>query len=167
MDINRITVLVLDVDGVLTAGDVTIDDRSSRSMSFDIQDGCALKLWIRAGYRIGLVSGRRSTMVAERAAELGIEAVEQGVENKTTVWRAMLDRFQARPDACCYVGDDLPDLGPVRESGFGVAVANSVPTLKRYADFVTRRRGGAGAVAETIELILRKQKRWSSLVLNG
>ena len=162
---RQVRALVLDVDGVLTRGQVTYDDTQSRSMAFDIHDGCALKTWRRAGGRVGLLSGRRTGIVVLRARELGIEACHQGIEDKGAGLKTLLSELGVSAEATCYVGDDLPDIPALRACGFAVAVANAVPTVKRYADYVTMRNGGAGAVAEVIELLLRKRGRWSEVAL--
>ena len=165
MDIGAITVLILDVDGVLTPGDVTFDETLSRSMSFNIHDGCAIGVWRRVGHRLAILSGRRSPIVQERAAELGIDKIRQGVVDKGRELGTLLNEMGATEDSTCYIGDDLTDIEPIRRCGFGVAVADAVPTVKRWAQYVTRRDGGAGAVAEVIELILRKQQRWTSSIV--
>jgi 3-deoxy-D-manno-octulosonate 8-phosphate phosphatase (KDO 8-P phosphatase) len=99
-------------------------------------------------------------VVKRRAAELGVEHVEQGCSDKDAGYIKLLDRLDASDDAVCYIGDDTPDLGPMRRCAFSAAPANAVPAVKRVAQYVTRRAGGAGAVAEVIELILRKQGLW-------
>lgn len=167
MNLDSIRFLVLDVDGVLTAGDVTFDDNDRRVMSFNIRDGLAIKHWKRAGHGVAILSGRDSPIVERRAGELGIEMVGQGITDKGAELTRMLERSDADPESTCYVGDDLPDLAPMRACGFRVAVANAVHGLKRHADYVTHQRGGCGAVAEVVELILRKQKRWASLTARG
>lgn len=167
MNLGSINFLVLDVDGVLTAGDVTFDDKNGRLMSFDIHDGMAIKLWRRAGYAAAILSGRVSAIVDRRAGELGIEMVRQGIVEKGAELTQMLESMDAAPESTCYVGDDLPDVAAMCACGFRVAVANAVHGLKRHADYVTRRRGGCGAVAEVVELILRKQRRWAELTAQG
>lgn len=159
MDLADIDTLVLDVDGVLTGGTVIYDDDQNRVMAFHIHDGSAVKRWRSAGRRVGLLSGRRSGIVRRRAVELGIDSVHQGVEDKGVGLGALLRSLGSTEAATCYVGDDLADVEPLRACGFGVAVANAVPTLKRCADYVTRHAGGAGAVAEVIELLLRAKDR--------
>lgn len=167
MQIEKIKIMVLDVDGVLTPGDVTFDEGDGRVMSFDIQDGYAIKLWRGAGHRVAILSGRSSPIVDRRASELGIDLVYQGVADKHSAYRELLGRLEAGPAAACCMGDDLPDVGLLGDCGFAVAVANAVAAVKRCADYVTRRPGGRGAVAEVVELILRRQNRWRQLVDNA
>ena len=160
MDFDAIHLLILDVDGVLTDGSIVMGESGSVTKVFSVHDGYALKLWRRVGHEIAILSGRTSPAVERRAAELGIEAVRQGCEDKLAVYDRLLEAVRATDAAVCYVGDDAPDLPPMRRCTFPVAVANAVPVVKQTAQYVTRRPGGAGAVAEVIELILRKQRRW-------
>lgn len=162
-----IELLILDVDGVLTDGSVLMagDGDSSRSTvtlakAFYVQDGCALKLWQRCGGSVALLSGRAEAAVAQRAAELGIEEVHTGIADKLRGYEAILASVGRGDAAVAYVGDDLPDLGPMARCGFPVAVANAAPAVKRAAAYVTRRRGGDGAVAEVVEWLLRSSNRW-------
>jgi len=160
MNLRGIDTLILDVDGVLTPGDVTFADQGSRVMSFNIHDGLAIKRWQRAGHRVAILSGRVSPVVDRRAAELGIARVLQSVSDKDRAYVELLREFETMPDAVCCMGDDHPDIPVLRNCGFAVVVANAAPAVKRWADYVTRRPGGQGAVAEAIELVLRKQRRW-------
>jgi len=159
MNLDAINLLVLDVDGVLTDGAIVMSESGSLIKAFDAQDGYALKLWQRAGHEVAIISGRETPVVAQRAAELGIKAVRQSCSDKLAVYERLLETLGSNDAAVCYVGDDLPDLPPMRRCAFPVAVANAVPGVKQVAQYVTRRCGGTGAVAETIERILRKQRR--------
>jgi 3-deoxy-D-manno-octulosonate 8-phosphate phosphatase (KDO 8-P phosphatase) len=153
-------VLILDVDGVLTDGGIVYSDSGCELKQFQVQDGDAIKRWRLAGHQTALLSGRTSAVVKRRAAELGIEHVEQGCTDKGAGVAALLDRLQVRDEAVCYMGDDTLDLPPMRRCGFPAAVANAGPVVKQAAQYVTRRAGGRGAVAEVVELLLRKQGRW-------
>ena len=165
MDFDAINLLVLDVDGVLTDGSIVMSESSpARDVAvtkvFQVQDGYAIKLWQRIGHRVAIISGRETPVVTRRAAELGIEAVQQGCEDKLAAYGRTLEISGIGDAGVCYVGDDVPDLQPMRRCAFPVAVANAIPCVKQLAQYVTRLPGGAGAVAEVIELILRKQRRW-------
>jgi len=161
MDFTAIRLLILDVDGVLTDGRVTASRGGEDAKAFHVQDGCAIKVWQRSRGLVAILSGRESSDVKRRAEELGIAWVRMGMEDKLIGFEEILRSAEVAAEASAFVGDDLPDLGSMRRCGFPVAVANAVPTIKRVAEYVTRRRGGEGAVAETIELILRKQRRWN------
>lgn len=164
MDKTFIKLLILDVDGVLTDGRIAVAPSGEWTKAFYVQDGCALKLWQRLGGKVALLSGRAEEAVDRRAAELGIEWVHSGVTDKLRAYRAVLASAGYRDAEVSYVGDDLPDLAPMRCCGFPVAVANAAPVVKRAAHYVTRRRGGGGAVAEVVEVLLRKQERWSQVM---
>ena len=167
MDLSSVRLLILDVDGVLTDGRVAFGAAGEVGKSFHVRDGCAIKLWRACGRKVAVLSGRRSGALTHRAAELGIDTVHMGASDKLEGYRAILAEAGCADAETAYVGDDLPDLGPMRRAGFAVAVANAAPDVKRVAHYVTRRGGGGGAVAEVIELVLRKQKRWTQDLLAG
>jgi 3-deoxy-D-manno-octulosonate 8-phosphate phosphatase (KDO 8-P phosphatase) len=152
---KAIAFLLLDVDGVLTDGTVTFTSDGHEVKSFHIHDGHGIKQLSRAGVEVGLLSGRNSSMVDRRAKELGIVEVHQGVENKVVVFDALLARRGLRDGQIAYVGDDLPDLPILKRVGLAVVVRNGHDAIKRFAHYVTAKRGGEGAVREVTDLLLR------------
>lgn len=150
-----ITLLMLDVDGVLTTGALPYDGDGNVVKSFHVQDGAGMRAWRLAGGVAAIVSGRESPAVRRRAEDLGISLVWQGVADKLPVFEALCRDVGVRPEAACVVGDDTLDLAPMKVCGYPIAVANAVPAVKRAARFVTRRRGGEGAVREAIDRLLR------------
>jgi len=163
-DLRAIELLVLDVDGVLTDGRVFIHSDGGESKGFNILDGHGIRMWQRAGLKVALLSGRASPATTRRARELEIQYVFQDAKFKLPALTQLLAELRLTPEQAAYVGDDLMDLPIVRHVGLGVAVANAVDELKEYADYVTTRRGGEGAVREVIEYILKGSDRWASLV---
>jgi 3-deoxy-D-manno-octulosonate 8-phosphate phosphatase (KDO 8-P phosphatase) len=161
---QRIELVLADVDGVLTDGGVEFDNQGIEIKRFHIRDGLGIRLWQRAGYRFGLVTGRNSHIVRLRAAELGIEIVRQGIEDKLPAVLQILQELRLQPDQACYIGDDLPDLPAVRAVGLGVAVGDGCPEIRAAASYVTETHGGHGAVRETLELVLKAQNRWEDLI---
>jgi len=168
MDAHRIQMLILDVDGVLTDGRLWADSdgngtaaQALQPRAFHVQDGFAIKLWQRCRGKVAILSGRQSSIVEARARQLGISWCSTGSEDKVRSYEELLSAAELRDDAVAYVGDDLPDVGPMMRCAFPVAVRNAVPGVKQIAGYVTRRRGGEGAVAEVVELLLRKQNRWT------
>ena len=159
-----IELILSDVDGVLTNGNIVFSNAGIESKQFFIRDGLGIKLWRRAGGKFGLLTGRSSHIVNVRAAELGIEIVRQGTEQKLAALKEILAELRLEPAQVCYIGDDLPDLAAVRFAGLGVAVADACAEVRDAADYVTHVGGGLGAVRETIELILKAQRRWDDLV---
>jgi 3-deoxy-D-manno-octulosonate 8-phosphate phosphatase (KDO 8-P phosphatase) len=161
---ERIDLLVLDVDGVLTDGRIIYGDSGVEVKAFHVRDGSGLKLWQLEGKRAAVITGRTSSVVEARAAELGIAPVIQGAADKLAGFRTLLQLVPAAPEAVCYVGDDLPDLPVMRRCGLAVAVADACPEVRAHAHYVTRAPGGRGAVREAVELILRCQGRWQKAV---
>jgi YrbI family 3-deoxy-D-manno-octulosonate 8-phosphate phosphatase len=161
---ERVELILSDIDGVLTDGAVVFDNQGIETKNFHIRDGLGIKLWNRAGYRFGMVTGRSSHIVRMRAAELGVEIVRQGVDDKLAVCEQIVAELKLRPQQVCYIGDDLPDLPAMRMVGLAVAVADGSDEVRRAAQYVTKAPGGRGAVRETIELILKAQGRWDDLI---
>jgi 3-deoxy-D-manno-octulosonate 8-phosphate phosphatase (KDO 8-P phosphatase) len=159
-----IRLILSDVDGVLTDGRIIINNEGVETKCFHVRDGMGIRLWQKAGYRFGLITLRSSQIVKLRVAELGIDIVRQGIENKQTAMRQILTELRLAPDQACYIGDDLPDLSVMRSVGLGVAVADACKELHKIAHYVTTQPGGTGAVRETIEIILKSQRRWDDLI---
>jgi 3-deoxy-D-manno-octulosonate 8-phosphate phosphatase (KDO 8-P phosphatase) len=159
-----IELFLADVDGVLTDGGIVLDNQGIETKQFHIRDGLGVKLWQRAGGKFGLVTGRSSHIVKVRAAELGIEIIRQGSDQKLAVSQQIIEELGLQPAQVAYIGDDLPDLSVVRYVGLGIAVADACNELRQAADFVTTLPGGRGAVREAIELVLKSQGRWDELV---
>jgi len=161
---QKIRVLIMDVDGVLTDGHIWLlsrrDGTASEIKGFSAYDGAGLKLARAAGLRTGLITGRESTAVAQRARECEIEFVYQHRATKTAAFEEIMQLTGASESEVAYVGDDLPDLPILTRVGLAAAVANAVPEVKRAAHFVTSRSGGEGAVREVIELIVKAQGKW-------
>jgi len=164
MNLTEIRLLVLDVDGVLTDGRIG-GASGGEAKRFHVHDGYAILQWRRAGGVVALLSGRNSDETANRAKELGIEWVRLGVADKARGLEEILTEADVPASVAAYVGDDGPDLPAMERCGFAVAVADASPAVKKMAHYVTRRGGGRGAAAEVIEMILRKQKRWSAMPL--
>lgn len=161
---TAIELLIVDVDGVLTAGGIAYGSPELEIKEFHVRDGSGLKVWHRAGKRSGLITGRSSPVVERRAAELGIGFVVQGAADKEPAYRRLLAEAGVSDEAVCYVGDDLPDVPLLRVCGLAVAVADACAETRAIAHYLTQAAGGRGAVRETIELILRCQRHWPEFV---
>jgi YrbI family 3-deoxy-D-manno-octulosonate 8-phosphate phosphatase len=159
-----IELILADVDGVLTPGQIIFNNQGIESKQFHIRDGVGIRLWQRAGYKFGLITGRSSHIVKIRAAELNIDIVRQTAEDKLPVAQEIILHLGLEPRNVCYIGDDLPDLPVVRWVGLGVAVADACAELRAAAHHVTALGGGCGAVRETIEVVLKAQRRWDDLI---
>jgi 3-deoxy-D-manno-octulosonate 8-phosphate phosphatase (KDO 8-P phosphatase) len=159
-----IEMLVLDVDGVLTDGTIIINGDGSESKFFNSLDGHGIRMWQRAGLKVAFLSGRSTQAAKHRAKQLEVEYCLQDCHNKLDSLKKLLEQLGLSAERIAYVGDDLMDLPVIRYVGFGVAVANAVDEVKRYADYVTTRTGGRGAVREVIEYILKNSGRWQELM---
>ena len=162
--ISRIKLVLFDVDGVLTDGRIYIDNNGVESKAFDVKDGHGLKLLQRAGFQVGLITGRDSRIVEHRAKELGIELVFQGVKEKLPVFEKIGRELQLGDDEIAYMGDDLVDLPVLRRAGFSATVADACEMVKSETDFVTSRPGGRGAVREFCDLLLKESGRWPEVL---
>ena len=127
---ERIELLVLDVDGVLTDGGIVYSDHDAEIKKFHVRDGSGLALWRKAGKRAAIITGRRSRIVEIRAAELGIDPVVQGAADKLPGLRQVLAVTGFRPEQVAYVGDDLPDVPVLRNVGLAAAVADACPEAR-------------------------------------
>jgi 3-deoxy-D-manno-octulosonate 8-phosphate phosphatase (KDO 8-P phosphatase) len=161
---QQVELVLSDVDGVLTGGQIIFNNQGIETKQFHIRDGLGIKLWQRAGYKFGLITGRSSHIVKLRAAELGVEIVRQTAEDKLPIAQETCSQLGLQPQQVCYIGDDLPDVPVMRAVGLAVAVADACAEVRQAAHYVTQARGGEGAVRETIEVILKAQHRWSDLI---
>lgn len=157
---RMITALILDVDGVLTSGDIVYTESGQEIKSFHVRDGSAIKVWQKAGKRLGLLSGRSSAVTSLRAKELGIDDVEQGSAEKEPGFHRLLKQWNVEAKAVAYVGDDNADVPIMKQVGLAFAPADACIEAKETAHLVTRQRGGGGAVREAIEWMLHSQNQW-------
>jgi 3-deoxy-D-manno-octulosonate 8-phosphate phosphatase (KDO 8-P phosphatase) len=157
---RKIKMLILDCDGVLTDGRIILLPGGDETKAFDVKDGHAMVMAQRAGLRIAIISGRKSSIVRARAKELGIAHLYEMAWVKKEPYEKVLDEEGLTDEDICYVGDDVVDIPLMRRAGLGVAVADAVEETKQHAHMVTIRPGGRGAVREVIELILKAQGKW-------
>jgi 3-deoxy-D-manno-octulosonate 8-phosphate phosphatase (KDO 8-P phosphatase) len=152
--IKKIRYILLDVDGVLTNGTVFLNERGEEMLGFSIYDGLGIDLLIKAGLKVGFLSGRDSRAVAKRALMLGVEDCYLGISDKRNTYQKILTKHGLKDEQVLYMGDDLIDLPVLRRVGVSVSVPNAVDTVKKEVDWVTEKRGGEGAVREMIDIIL-------------
>ncbi len=161
--IRGMKLLALDVDGVLTDGTTFYGSGGFEGLSFNVQDGTAIKWLHRAGIETALITGRNLEAVTRRAEVLGTRHVIQGAKVKLEAYERLKRDAGLEDDVICYVGDDLPDIPVMRRAGLAVAVANARPEVRQIADIVTEAPGGRGAVRELAELILKTKGEWEKL----
>ncbi len=158
---KKIRLLLFDVDGVLTDGRITFGSGDLEIKSFDVRDGHGIKIAMRFGLEVALITGRISEVVPKRARDLGISRVYQGILDKKPVLAELMESLNLQPEEVAVIGDDLVDIPLLRRAGVGFAVADSPEEVRMAADYVTTRRGGRGAAREMIEIILRAQDKWN------
>ena len=165
---QKIRLLLMDVDGVLTDGHIYLqslpDGTAAEMKVFSAHDGAGLKLARLVGLRTGLITGRESAAVARRAREVEMDFVYQDRAEKLGAYEEIIRRAGLRDEQVAYVADDLPDLPVLARVGLAVAVANARPEVKKAAHYVTTRSGGAGALREVVELVLKAQGKWAEAV---
>lgn len=162
---SKVKLLVLDVDGVLTNGQVFIGtDGKEFLKAFDIQDGFGIKLLEQCGIPTAIITGRNSKMVLARCEELGIKHVHMGVDNKAIALEQVLKSLSLTNANCAVMGDDWPDLKMMSKAGLKVCPAQGHEAVKESVHFVTSRSGGNSAVRELCDLILKAQNRYEELL---
>jgi 3-deoxy-D-manno-octulosonate 8-phosphate phosphatase (KDO 8-P phosphatase) len=165
---KQIQVLLMDVDGTITPGTVTLlsqqDGTALEIKTFDAHDGQGLSLAHAAGIRTGVITGRESAAMRRRASELQIEFVYEKQPTKTAAYEEILKKTGAMESAVAYLGDDLPDLPIMRRVGLAVAVGDAAREVKLAAHFVTKAIGGKGAARELVELILKSKGIWEEMI---
>src|SRR6185295_14523543 len=161
---SHIKLLLMDCDGVLTDGRLWLLADGDEQKSFNGQDGLGLHLLHRSGLRSGIISGRKSSGVERRAREMAMDFVRQGDPDKIEAFEDVLRLAGVEESEVAFVGDDLNDIPLMQRSELAVAVANAVAETRSVAHYVTRAKGGNGAVREVVELILKAQGRWNDLV---
>ena len=159
-----IELVLFDVDGVLTDGKILLHADGTESKQFDIKDGTAIVWAQRSGLRVGVLSARTSASTAQRAAQLGITLVHQGVSSKLDTYEQILDDLTLTDDRVAYMGDDLLDLPVLTRAGLAAAPADAVEDVRARVHWVSAARGGDGAARDLIEVILRAQDKWTALV---
>lgn len=156
--------LLMDCDGVLTDGRITLLEGGDEEKSFHTRDGHGLVLLHMAGLRSGIISGRTSRLVEWRARDLGMTYVRQGVLDKIVVFDELLAEAGLDDSQVGFVGDDVTDIPLMHRAGFAVAVADATEETRAAAHYVTHLPGGFGAVREVCELILKAQGVWAGLM---
>ena len=160
----KIKLVLFDVDGVLTDGKILLHADGTESKVFDIKDGTAIVWAQRLGLTIGFLSARMSAATSQRAAQLGITLLHQGVPSKLDTYDQIADSLLLDDEQIAYMGDDVLDLPVLSRVGLATAPADAAADVRARVHWVSRGRGGDGAARELIELILRAQDRWDSIV---
>lgn len=156
--------LVLDVDGVLTKGEITYTSSGEELKTFHAKDGMGLAIAHAMGLQTAIITGRTSSIVERRAKELKISHVQMGSHNKSAGLQVVLDILQVEPQEVAYMGDDLNDLGVMSRVGLAMTPQDGVPEIKGIAHYICQANGGEGAVREAVEYILKREGLWEEAV---
>ena len=160
----RVRLMILDVDGVLTDGQLCYGGHGEVLKNFNVRDGHGIKLLRGAGVEVALLTARRSEIVAVRARELGVERVLQGASDKLAGFEQLLAATMVPADRCGYIGDDWPDLPVLARAGFAATVADAADEVKAIAHWIAPQPGGRGAVRALAEFIVRAQGKFDELL---
>ena len=161
---NRIKLIVLDVDGVMTDGVIAFDDNGHEHKHFHVRDGSAIAGWLRSGRLIAILSGRYARCVEHRAKDLKIPIVIQGNPRKINGLLGIRQQTGLSLDQTCFMGDDLPDLPLFHMVGLAASPADGVEEIQAKAHFVSQNRGGHGAVHDLVSHLMKTQGIWSDHV---
>ncbi len=160
---EKIKLVMMDVDGVLTDGRIIYDNYGDELKFFDVQDGFGLALLAWGGIKTAIVTAKKSKIVSRRAKEASITHLFVNIIDKGKVYYSLLKKYKLGHENICCIGDDILDIPMIKKAGLAVAVLNAVDECKRAAHYVTTRPGGRGAVREVVELILKAQGKWEDL----
>lgn len=162
--LSQIKLILMDVDGVLTSGEIIYTASGDELKMFNVQDGMGITLARMAGLKTGILTGRTSDLVHRRAEELKVDVISQGSFDKLPEYEKIKQELGLTDEQICYIGDDVLDISILKRVGFSVAVANARDEVKAICDYVTVAEGGKGAVREVIDKILKWQNKLHDLI---
>jgi len=161
---RNIKLLLLDVDGVLTDGSIILDNEGNEFKAFHVRDGHGIKMLIKAGFIVAMITGRHSKVVERRARELGITEVYQKCVDKRIAYYHILEKYSLHPEEIAFIGDDIIDVPLLKRSGFSVVVADANREAKKAAMMITKNKGGRGAVREVCDFLLKAKGLWKGII---
>ena len=163
---RKIKLLIVDVDGVMTDGSIILDNNGNEHKRFHVRDGHGIKLLMRHGIDVAIITGRQSKVVTNRAKELGIKHIYQKCLNKVIAFDDIKSKLSLHDDEIAYMGDDVVDIPIMKRVGLPIAVADAHEDVLMFADIITEEVGGKCAVRNICELLLKEQGLWEG-ILNG
>lgn len=159
-----IRLVIFDVDGVLTSGTLTYSLNGIEVKNFHVHDGQGIKLLKKTGVDIGIITTCQSNITKRRMQDLGIEHLYQGQVDKLPAYEDLKQKLQLNDAQIAYVGDDLPDLPMLKRVGLAVTVANATPIIQQHAHWITKSKGGRGAVREICDFIMQAQGSYQTII---
>jgi 3-deoxy-D-manno-octulosonate 8-phosphate phosphatase (KDO 8-P phosphatase) len=161
---KKIKLLILDVDGVLTDGSIILDNRGNELKSFHVRDGHGIKMLLRKGIHVAIITGRDSRVVEKRAHELHIQDVFQKCHDKRVPYRQLAEKYSLHDSEIACAGDDIVDIPLLKICGLSVTVADAHDTVKAIVHMTTREKGGRGAVREVCDFLLKAKGFWKDIM---
>jgi len=161
---KKIKLLIFDVDGVLTDGSIILDNNDNEYKIFHVRDGHGIKMLMKAGIQVALITGRHSIVVERRARELGIKDVFQKCHNKRIAYRELAEKYSLSENEIAYVGDDVVDIPVLTNCGLPVTVADAADEIKDCVKMVTKKSGGRGAGREVCDFLLKAKGLWQDII---
>lgn len=160
---RNIKLLIVDIDGVMTDGSIILDNEGNEFKAFHVRDGHGIKMLVRAGVQVAIISGRQSKVVDRRARELGITEVYQRCYAKIVALDHITRKYGLADNEVAYIGDDIVDIPVLKRVGLSVAVNDAADETKKFAVMITKDRGGRGAVREVTDFLLKAKKLWGPM----
>lgn len=161
--IKKINTVIFDIDGVLTDGRIIYANSGNELKFFDVQDGFGAILLKRAGFKTFIMTAKKSKVVKLRGKDMQVSGIYQNCFDKLKTFNEITAKFKLDPENICYIGDDLIDLPVLKRVGFAVSVPNAMDEVKNGVHYVTKKKGGRGAVRELCDIILKAQNKWESV----
>lgn len=159
--LSGIKTFIFDVDGVLTDGSILISTHGELLRSMDIKDGYAMKHALNKGFSVCVISGGKNEGVRNRLKNLGVTDIYLGCENKSEQMDEFLDIYNIKPEEVLYMGDDIPDLYPMKKVGIACCPQDAAPEIKEISHYISHKKGGKGCVRDIIEQVLKVQGKWA------
>lgn len=160
---KELKLIITDVDGVLTDGILYFDANGVSIKAFSVHDGLGLKLLMKAGIEVGVITACKALATKARMEQLGIKHLYMGEESKIAAYEHLLDKLKLKDSDVAYIGDDLPDLPLVKRAGLGITMSDASPLLHKHADWITVNKGGSRAVREVCDRILHARGCWEQI----
>ncbi len=165
--LKNIKIIISDVDGVMTNGDLLFDDNGNETKIFNALDGSAIAMALNAGIKIAIISGSKSNSIINRFkkfSKINPEDIIIGTENKLPTLLTLIEKYGFSKEECAYIGDDIIDLAPIHNAGISFAPKNAIKEVKKESNIVLSKNGGNGAVRLAIEMILRAKGNYDEII---
>ncbi len=160
-DIANIKAFVFDVDGVLSGGEILINEKGELLRSTNTKDGFALQFAIRQGFPVGIITGGNSEGVRTRFENLGVSHIYMRSKNKIADLHDFIEKTGVKAEEILYMGDDIPDFEVMQTVGMPTCPKDAVPQIKAVSRYISEQKGGQGCVRDVIEQTLRSQNKWN------